>query len=173
MSLFDAEMKKGATFSSCRTFRYSLWREWDSSKESLTVIGLNPSTADESLDDPTIRKCIGFAQRWGYGKLVMLNLFALRSTDPDQLMAYWQNIGDPVGPENDAILLEATAPRTTPREILCAWGNGGKILDRARAVKKLLSGKGRVLTCLGQPTKQGQPQHPLYVAYDTPRNAFA
>ena len=79
-------MNTGAIFSSDRIFRYILWRTWNEQNGHLMVIGLNPSTADETQDDPTIRRCVGFARQWGYGGLYMLNLFAYRATDPSELM---------------------------------------------------------------------------------------
>ncbi len=90
----------GATFSQCRTWRYALWRRWDSSKSPLIVIGLNPSTADERQDDPTIRRCINLAKREGCGSYVMLNLFAFRARDPKVMKAH----AEPIGPENDVAI---------------------------------------------------------------------
>jgi hypothetical protein len=78
-------VKSGAELSACRTYRYRLWRQWDADLAPVVWVMLNPSTADESADDPTIRKCIGFAQRWGYGGIEVVNLYAYRSPDPRQL----------------------------------------------------------------------------------------
>ena len=148
-------MKMGAVFSDCRRYRYSLSRWWHDSLPLLVVIGLNPSTADETQDDPTIRRCIGYARSWGYGGLVMLNLFAYRATSPRDMKA----AAEPVGPANDAVLEVQTAGRT----VLCAWGAHGSHLDRARAVRQLLVG--RDLFCLGT-TKDRHPKHPLYLRAD-------
>jgi len=90
------EVVSGATFSTDRVYRYALWRVWDAALPSFVVIGLNPSTADETENDPTIRRCIGFAKREGCGGLVMLNLFAVRATDPRVMMAH----PEPIGPDN-------------------------------------------------------------------------
>src|SRR5687768_16866498 len=117
--------KRGARFSACRTYRFELWRIWDEDGPKLNVIGLNPSTADENLDDPTIRRCIGFARDWGFGGLVMTNLFAYRSTDPKGLAA----VDDPVGPNND-YHLEIAACSGTP---LAAWGAHPLARERAAA----------------------------------------
>ena len=73
---------KNATFSSCRAYRYSLSRIWDKKKKLVLLIGLNPSTADEKVDDPTIRRCVNYAKNWGYGGFLMVNLFAYRTTLP-------------------------------------------------------------------------------------------
>ena len=93
-------MKKDAVFSDCRNYRYALWRIWDDAKPYAMFIGLNPSTADETEDDPTIRRCMNFAKDWGYGGLCMTNLFAYRATIPANMMS----AADPVGAENNAWL---------------------------------------------------------------------
>ena len=90
-------------FSPCRRYRYTLWRAWDMFNPGYVMfIGLNPSTADEVQDDPTIRRCIGYAKEWGYGAFCMTNIFAFRATDPRVMKAQ----ADPVGPENDKWLTE-------------------------------------------------------------------
>ena len=115
-------MTSGATFSDDGVYRYRLWREWDADLPSCLFIMLNPSTADATQDDPTIRRCIDYARRWGFGRLEVGNLFALRSTDPKALYA----ADDPVGPDNDDALMEMHEgrasdglrlgrPRTSPR----------------------------------------------------------
>ena len=89
---------KGAIISDCQKYRYALWRNWDLSKDKVMFIGLNPSTADHIEDDPTIRRCIGFAKSWGYGGLYMMNLFSYRTSNPSKL----KNVKDPIGnPDND------------------------------------------------------------------------
>jgi hypothetical protein len=146
----------GAGFSGCRMWRYWLMRMWDEKLPKLVVIGLNPSTADENTDDPTIRRCVGYAKSWGCGSLVMLNLFAIRATDPRDL----KTAGDPVGRFNDETL------RTWSENahlILAAWGSHGDYQLRAEAVLKLLND--RPIHCLGR-TKSGQPRHPLYLKAD-------
>ena len=92
-------MESVATFSSCQRYRYTLWRRW-SKGETVQFIGLNPSTADATLDYPTIRRCIGFAKTWGFGSLIMTNLFAWRATQPKDMLSAL----DPVGPDNDDAL---------------------------------------------------------------------
>src|SRR5262245_38555366 len=90
-------MLRSAVFSPCRKYRYSLTRIWDAERPNVMFVGLNPSTADDQVDDPTVRRCIGFARKWRFGGMIIVNLFAYRSTDPNRL----QEILDPVGPEND------------------------------------------------------------------------
>lgn len=147
-------LESGAIFSSCRTWRYKLWRVWDGSKPSLNVIGLNPSTADETANDPTIRRCIGFAWDWGYGGLLMTNIFAFRATDPRMM----KKSPDPVGPENDRWLKEAAANAGL---VIAAWGNHGAFMERGEAVRKMVPG----LRCF-RVTKPGHPEHPLYQPAD-------
>lgn len=150
---------QGATFDVARVYRYRLWRTWDATLPRCVFIGLNPSTADEQVLDPTLRRCVDFARRWGCGRLDMLNLFALRSTDPEGL----RTVTDPVGPENDRHLLEATREAEV---VVAAWGAHEMALQRAKQVRRLL---GAVpFECLGL-TKSGQPRHPLYVRAETPR----
>lgn len=143
----------GAVFSPCRTYRYSLWRRWDADGPTLNVIGLNPSTADEYADDPTIRRCIGFARAWGFGTLVMTNLFAYRSTDPRVLLT----VADPVGPDNDqALRVQAYEAGM----VVAAWGAHPLAVARSEAVRPLIQPYS--VMCLGA-TKDGAPRHPLYL----------
>jgi hypothetical protein len=152
----------GARFSADRVYRYALWRTWDVEKPRMMVIGLNPSTADETTDDPTIRRCISFAKRDGFGGLSMLNLFAMRSTRPDQLTI----VPDPIGAENDRYL---AAFAVTSRTVVCAWGAHSMVEWRARGmqVSQLLRELGVQLSCFGV-TKGSMPRHPLYLPRTTP-----
>jgi hypothetical protein len=140
-----------ARFSADRTYRYGLRRIWDAALPSLLMIGLNPSTADERRDDPTIRRCVGFARDWGYGTLVVANLFAYRATDPRQL----RRAVDPVGPRNDYWLRRYAAAADL---VVAAWGNHAALLRRDRAVRALLP----ALHCIRR-NRSGQPAHPLYL----------
>ena len=140
-------VERDATFSKDGLYRYRLGRTWgecggSSGSGALLVIGLNPSTADGERDDPTIRRCIDFARRWGHTSLVITNLFAHRATNPRALM----DVDDPVGPKNDQWLIEE-AKRAT--QVLCAWGNGGKLLQRDKAVLSLLASAGLDVACGG------------------------
>lgn len=145
-----------AVFSDDRVYRYELRREWGPGP-TLAFIGLNPSTADETLDDPTIRRCIGFAKREGCGSMVMVNLFAYRATDPRQMKAALH----PVGPENDKHIVQATR---TARAIVAAWGVHGSYLARDYDVLSILPFPADALGI----TKGGYPRHPLYVRADAP-----
>lgn len=143
----------GATFCPDRIYRYSLWRRWSSAGGIVLWIMLNPSTADEHVLDPTIRRCEAFSRTWGHGGLVVCNLFALRSTDPKALYAH----ADPVGPGNDWELVEQAQ---AAERIVAAWGVHGKLYHRARHVVQLLDA--HRLQCLAI-TKGGHPGHPLYL----------
>lgn len=125
---------------------------------------LNPSTADATLDDPTIRRCRGFAKGWGMGGLVVVNLFAFRATSPAAL----KSSADPVGPENDDAIHDAVVGS---RAVVAAWGVHGRLLGRADQVLGLLREIGREPMCLGV-TKDGYPRHPLYVRRDARLAAF-
>ena len=144
-------MTRQTVFSPCRTYRYTLWREWIGGDGYAMFVGLNPSTADETQDDPTIRRCIAFAKAWGYAGLCMTNLFAFRATDPKDMKA----AADPVGPENDYHLLRLWADAGV---VVAAWGANGTHRGRDAEVAKML----RPLHCLAL-TKDGHPGHPLYL----------
>lgn len=150
------EMIKGAQFSGCRKYRYALWRTWEEGDGHVMFIGLNPSTADETKDDPTIRRCVGYAKRLGYGGLYMLNLFAFRATNPKDL----KRADDPVGPENDKFLRMYFD--VLGFNIAC-WGTHGDFMDRGKEVIELLGREN--LQCFSI-TKNGQPKHPLYLRRD-------
>jgi hypothetical protein len=136
-------------------YRYSLDRQLvDDGEWTCTFVMLNPSTADAEQDDPTIRRCIRFAREWGYGRLKVVNLYALRATDPKQL---WL-ADDPVGPENDHVLSLAFGGSDLT---IAAWGVHAK-LER---VAEIMAWPIRPRLCLGV-TKDGHPRHPLYVRAD-------
>ena len=145
-------MQSNASFSRCRTYRYSLMRVWAPEHPLVMFIGLNPSTADERQDDATVRRCIGFAKRWGFGGLVLTNLFAYRSRDPKILA----ELDDPVGPDNDHWIVRN---RRRAETVVAAWGIHGSLLERDRDVLSKIS----KAQCLGK-TKCGSPRHPLYLA---------
>lgn len=139
-----------AVLSPCRSYRYELWRRWGSGG-TCTFIGLNPSTADETNDDPTIRRCVGFAKEWGYGSLCMVNLFAFRATQPKDMMS----AADPIGPENDATLEKVF---TGSGMVIAAWGNHGKHLNRGRDVLEKFPDIHFLKL-----NSDGSPAHPLYL----------
>lgn len=153
---------KNAELSECGTYRYLLARQWDQQAPALGFLMLNPSTADASVDDPTIRRCMAFARRDGYGGIIVANLFALRSTDPKLLGKH----PDPVGRENDAWIGQLRATCTT---VVAAWG-GNPTHVRAHEVRALFGE--HALSCLGV-TKEGHPRHPLYVRGDQPIVPFS
>lgn len=141
------------------SYRYRLWREWDTSRPGLVMIMLNPSTAGAVDDDPTIRRCIQRAQLLGCGRLDVVNLFAFRATDPQQmLMAV-----DPIGPFNNGHILDVTRKATGP--VICGWGMHGGHRDRDQDVVALLRRHGVKLLHLGL-TKTRKPKHPLYIGYN-------
>lgn len=141
----------GAKFSSNRAYRYLLWRTIAPGDRAILFICLNPSTADESKDDPTIRRCVGFARDWLYSKVLVANLFAFRATKPCDLKL----AGDPVGPENDVWLKSVSEFSGVT---VAAWGNDGLWQGRSNNVVHLL----RKPYCFGL-TKLGAPKHPLYI----------
>ena len=148
-------MEKKAIISKDKIYRYKLSRTWDSTKPTILFIGLNPSIANENVDDPTITRCINFAKDWGYGTLLMANLFAFRSTYPKNIYL----IDDPIGKDNDHYLLECV---TQSDLIVACWGNNGTYMNREKVIKELLPN----LYCLQKNKNVNLPNHPLRL----PRN---
>lgn len=160
-------MNRGAVISPCGTYRYSLVRSWDDTRSALVFLMLNPSIADGNVDDPTIRKCMGFAKRLGYGGIVVLNLFAYRATKPADLFAAGETVA--IGPENDRVIRAFCDPW---RPIVCAWGSNAKMgSPRVREVLHLLrvdryvDDMGCSIRALAI-NKDGTPAHPLYLSYE-------
>lgn len=145
----------GAIMGDDRTYRYRLWRTWDAQKPVLAWLMLNPSTADETEDDPTLRRCTDFAEAWGFGGVVVGNLFALRSPDPSRLREH----PAPVGPENDRHL---RAICEDAARVVAAWGTNGAYDGRGAAVARRLETDLYALDT----TADGHPVHPLYQAAD-------
>jgi hypothetical protein len=161
--LYERHNSSIAIFSPDMKYRYLLTREWESdSPMKLVVIGLNPSTATAEVDDPTIRRCIGYAKREMYGGLVMLNLFAFRATDPREMIRAAAEGVDVVGPANNAVIAQVITPG---RNTLCAWGAHGEMQWRGEQLTKALVSYGANLMSFGT-TKRGQPKHPLYLRND-------
>lgn len=154
----------GAIFSHCERYRYDLYRWLDmgefASGEIVTFVMLNPSTADAYQEDPTVRRCLGFAHAWGYEHVHVVNIFALRSTDPRAL----KRADDPVGPLNDHYIRQRTRPDRVSRVVL-AWGGNGTLMGRGAGVLRniLEWRRGRDIYRLGPANKDGTPQHPLYL----------
>ncbi len=150
-----ARSESGATFTKCRRWRTLLWRRWDASKPVANFLMLNPSTADELQLDPSCNRARAYAERWGFGALIVTNLFAWRATDPDDMKA----AKDPVGRGNNAAILRAAREA---RLVVCAWGNQGAYLDRSQKVVRLLRRLGVDLHFLKM-NSGGEPSHPLYL----------
>lgn len=157
----------GAIISPDGVYRYVLWRGWDTSKSVAAWIMLNPSTADAETDDPTIRRCMRFTRAWGLGGLVVVNLFALRSSDPEALGGH----PDPIGSDNDAATRHACNAQLTA-VVIAAWGAHTIATRRQEFVLREMRRSSRPTCCLGR-TKEGYPRHPLYVAAATKLQRFA
>jgi Uncharacterized protein conserved in bacteria len=157
MGISDLAHRKTAVFSPDRTYRYVLVRAWAEPDNFCMFIGLNPSTATETEDDPTVRRCIAFAHRWGFGGMYMTNIFSIRATDPKVMLAH----ESPVGPENDQYLVETAL---ISQRVVACWGAHGRHRGRGAEVAELM--RRHRLYHLGL-TKQGHPKHPLYLANAT------
>lgn len=170
---------KGATLSPDGRYRYSLWREWRGTHDPnnwewmyadqgvpkpCVFIMLNPSTADSQIDDPTIRKCVGFAWRWRYEKLVVINLFAYRTANPKEL----RGLSDPVGPHNSHHIREILQQAG---RVICAWGADESVSQQDQTMMGWLDAESIQPFCLGT-TKLGAPRHPLYIPYGNPISRF-
>lgn len=166
MSEYDCN----AVLSDDRLFRYELTRQWDKELPWVNFIGLNPSTADETKDDPTIRRCVDFGKRWRFGGLRMTNLFAFRATLPKDML----RVQNPIGEQGK--FLSVTGIEFTNRNdfwlwtamkssglTVAAWGKDGNHLYRGAKVKMML---GSGLKCLGR-NGNGTPKHPLYLKSET------
>lgn len=145
------ETESGAVFSDCRNYRYALWRTWDSGADHVLFIGLNPSKANESRNDPTIRRCITYARDWGYGGLLVANVYAYCATRPPDLF----RAADPVGPDNKRWLSRLGGASD---KIICCWGNHG--LKNQASLP--LSEMDKPLYYLKM-NRSGAPAHPLYL----------
>ena len=142
-----------ATISKDKQYRYTLSRIWDQDKEMILFIGLNPSTADAKENDPTIRRLIGYATRWGYGGMHVCNLFAYRTPHPKELF----KVANPIGPRNDVYIKKLNKLSTTT---VLVYGNDGKRLNRHEEILKIIDKP----YCI-QKSKTGMPMHPLYLKY--------
>ena len=148
---------RGADISECGLYRYRLWRMWTTDRPLCGWLMLNPSTADADTDDATIRKCIGFARLWGFGGIMVTNLFAFRATKPGHMKASL----DPNGPDNDTFV---NAEHECCERTVAAWGAHGAHLGRADEVVERLGAENLHVLRL---TKAGHPGHPLYIPYET------
>lgn len=148
-----------AVYSQDAAYRYRLERVWQPGAKRALFVMLNPSTATETQNDPTVERCERRARALGFGSFAVGNIFAFRATDPKVMRA----VADPVGSDNDAALLEMAAEAD---RIICAWGTHGAHLGRGAAVGRLLRATGVPLFHLGL-SQAGHPKHPLYIGYDT------
>lgn len=146
-----------ATYSDCEHYRYMLTRIWDPQGTKALFVMLNPSTATEQQNDPTVERCERRARTLGFGAFRVTNIFAWRDTDPKAMRA----AADPVGPWNDTAIRDSTP---WADQIICGWGAHGAHLGRGAAVHALLRDTGLPLYHLGL-TKDGHPKHPLYIGY--------
>lgn len=154
----------GATFSSCAKYRYSLWRTFCFGPRRCVFIMLNPSTADHLTNDRSVAKCEKYARKWGYDSMAVLNLFAWRATDPRKM----KKVALPVGPENDAQILEACKDAAL---VVAAWSNHGRHLNRSLCVRTLLRRAGIKLHAL-HVNITSEPAHPLYLPYSLKPKVF-
>ncbi|MCI2399850.1 DUF1643 domain-containing protein [Aliiroseovarius subalbicans] len=160
--MITREFQKGdahstAVYSDCEKYRYMLTRTWDAAGKKALFIMLNPSTATEVQNDPTVERCERRARTLGFGAFRVTNIFAWRDTDPKKMRA----AVDPVGPANDAAIVDSCP---WADQIICAWGAHGDHLDRGRQIEALMRATKLPLFHLGL-TKAGHPKHPLYIAY--------
>lgn len=172
------DIRRAANISECGRYRYSLDRKWFADRfyspakifrhpMPLIFVMLNPSTADAYADDPTIRRCVGFAQREGFEWVRVINLFAGRATKPADLF----KMDDPEGPDNAAEWEMAREFHEQGAEIICAWGAEPKAQDRATLFMGFMAEANVKVNCLGT-TASGAPRHPLYLPKDAPLTEF-
>ncbi|MCZ8334452.1 MAG: DUF1643 domain-containing protein [Rhodobacteraceae bacterium] len=148
-----------AVYSPCESYRYLLTRVWNPAGPKALFVMLNPSTATEFQNDPTVERCERRARALGFGSFRVTNIFAFRATDPRVMRAE----PDPIGPANDAAIQDSASDWAD--RILCAWGTHGAHLNRGPQVEALLRATQRPLFTLGL-SKDGHPKHPLYIGYD-------
>ena len=159
----------GATLDQTRTYRYELTRSVEPMTDQgrtkpVAFVMLNPSTADENTDDPTIRKCMGYAARWGFSELVVVNLFAYRTSSPRELKIANLHDKDIEGPLNGHFIMHAMHNSDL---VVCAWGNNGALNNKGIRTLKLFYGQGLTPSCL-KVSKARQPYHPLYLKWEQP-----
>ena len=154
----DERSKSEAIFSDCERYRYQLTRVWKKGGRKALFVMLNPSTADEIKNDPTVERCERRARALGFGAFRVCNIFAFRATDPKVM----RQESDPVGPDNDEAI---SASCQWADQVVCAWGTHGAHLDRGTQVIELIRGLGVTPFHLGM-SKGGHPKHPLYISYE-------
>ena len=147
-----------AVYSDCEQYRYRLSRVWEDKGQTAMFVMLNPSTATEKKNDPTVERCERRARLLGFGAFVVTNIFAWRDKDPQKM----KTADDPIGPANDKEILKCA---TEADQIIAAWGAHGAFLQRGSWVEQLLRSNGFKLFHLGL-SQGGQPRHPLYISYE-------
>lgn len=152
---------KSAIISECKQYRYELRRIWQPKTGLVCWVMLNPSTADANIDDPTIRRCMGYTARWGYGGIIVVNLFALRCTDPNNLCTS----DDPIGIGNSIFIKRASSEA---KITIAAWGIRGRYLGRDKIVMIMLTNPHYLAL-----TRNRSPRHPLYLLNGLDPIAFA
>jgi hypothetical protein len=158
MSIEPEYIDKGAIFSADKKYRYRLWRTWDNSKKAVLFVMLNPSTADENKLDPTVRRCLGYAIDWGYGRLDVCNIFALRATNPKELYSSESPVGENPMINIEHILIAAQECD----KVIVAWGNHGCHTNRGDHIIDILK-QGKITPYFLSMTQKHQPAHPLYL----------
>lgn len=161
--LLDDILIDGAIFSEDRVYRYLLRRRIGVQRTTCLFIMLNPSTADEKRNDPTVSRCIGFAKHWGFGRLEVCNIFAYRATDPKELYSYYDGKLI-IGPDNDMHIRHAV---DRADRVVCAWGNHGVLFDRGIFIREAIMLQDKFPLAF-KITNKGQPIHPLYQKRDAP-----
>jgi hypothetical protein len=160
----DLFLERDAVISDCGGYRYLLRRTWDHRKPRALFVMLNPSTADADVDDATIRSCVRLSKGLGYGSFEVVNLFALRATDPIVL----ETAAAPIGEGNDHVI-ECALGRCDM--VICAWGAHHMAEQRRANVCNMLRSRRPAIFCLGK-TKTGAPKHPLYIKSGTPLEVY-
>jgi len=158
----ELEIRKGADFSICKKYRYALWREWDKNLPCVGFVGLNPSTADDTTDDPTIKRVMAIAHYNGYGSIFMFNLFPLVSTDPRALEDFFNTPFHDIEDSNNEIKMRAYA-KANCKDIVFAWGNFKQAQPRYAAMCKMFPNAKAIFL-----NKNGSPKHPLYCPKNSP-----
>lgn len=157
-------LENDAVISECGKYRYLLRRTWDHNRPRALLVMLNPSTADATLDDATIRSCVRLLNGQGYGSMEVVNVYAYRATDPGELSKQ----EDPFGPRNEATVAAAVARCDV---VVCAWGAYPPAREHARRILNEARSRRPAIYCFGK-TKAGAPKHPLYIKSGTPLQAF-
>lgn len=157
-------LENDAVLSDCGQYRYLLRRTWDRAKPRALLVMLNPSTADAKQDDATIRSCVRLLSGQGYGSMEVVNVFAWRATNPDELA----KAEDPLGPQNERVIAAAVGRCDV---VVCAWGAHPFAMSKTSFLRSFLRSRKPAIYCFGK-TKAGAPKHPLYIKSGTTLETF-